>query len=155
MKTTKQNFVIVLIIAAVMQSFTIKAQNDGFKSSATVARPGTTVAGWQPFKLNDKGTNALNGVDFYIEKAECSTGKAILIKLFNTNNYAVKVTYQTSADRPLVNVLVQALTTIEGSCTVTDGNLGKLVVTPPAAATDEAKQKNKEFLRTHITVTKA
>jgi|SRR6185437_1586492 len=152
----KQKLVIVLIMVAIIQSFTVKAQTNEFKSTASVARPGNaTVAGWQLLKFDDKGTNVKNGVQFYFEKAECSGAKVLLIKLFNTNSYAVNVSRQVSAEAPVVSVLVPALTTIEGSCTVTDGNLGKLIFTPPVTNTDEEKQKSNNFIFSHIIVTKA
>src|ERR1700752_1336090 len=115
---TKQNLVFAFITAAMMQPFLFKAQTNGFKD-ASVARPhghSEQKTGWQAVNLDGKGNNIKNGVEFYNQSAECNSAKVKLLKLVNTNSYAVKVSYQLSAESAQVNVLVPASATIEGSC---------------------------------------
>lgn len=76
-----------------------------------------------------------------------------LLKLVNTNSYAVKVSYQLNELSPVVNILVPPLTTIEGSCGVTDSNLAKLVIMSPVGKTDEEKQKQRNYVKSSIVVT--
>jgi Ni/Co efflux regulator RcnB len=150
---TKRNLVIVFAVAAMMQPFLSEAQTVARKESP-VAKHNEEKAGWQPAKIDDKGGNVQGGVEFYSQDAECMTGKVKLLKLVNTNNYATRVSYQQSADSPVVNIAVAASTTLEGICGTADGNLAKLVMNPPVGLSKEQKQKNKEYLQTHIVVSK-
>jgi hypothetical protein len=151
MNKTKRNLVAVFIVAAMMQPLLSNAQTASHKESP-VAKHNEEKAGWQPVKLDDKGSNVQNGVEFYSQKGECANGKVTLAKVVNTNNYAVKIAYQVSPESPMVNVLVPASTTMEGSCAITDGNLGKLVIKLPE--TGDAKKNSKQHLLSHIMVSK-
>ncbi|MHB8260301.1 MAG: hypothetical protein ACYDCN_07210 [Bacteroidia bacterium] len=148
---TNQKLILVGMMAAMMQPLFSNAQNMAYKES-TAATP---AVGWQPVKLNEQGTtasNVQNGVEFYAQKTDCIAGKVTLAKLVNTNTYAVKVSYQLSPESAAVNVLVPAATTLEGSCSVTEGNLGKLIIRLPENA--DAKQQSKQHLLSHIVVSK-
>jgi len=147
---TKKNLLVVLFIIAMTLPFLSKAQTNN-KSLEWATQP--KQVGWKPVKLDDKGNNVQNGVEFYSQKGECINAQNVsLAKLVNTNNYAVKVSYQISADSPVINVRVGASATVEGSCSTTDSNLAKLAIPMPVAKTDEEKQKNREYIRAHIVV---
>ena len=148
---TKQNLLVICIMAAMMQPFLSNAQNLSFKE-APVAKHHEEKVGWQPVKLDEKGSNVQNGVEFYSQKGDCPYGIITLAKLVNTNNYAIKVTYQVSPESPIVNVLVPASGTIEGACATTEGNLSKLVIKMPE--TEDAKKKTTQFLLSHIVVSR-
>jgi len=174
---TKQNIVIVCIMAAMMQPFLFKAQSIAYRNSPSDKAVEKKVS-WQAVTLDDKESNVRNGVEFYTQDAKCITKKAtspekaafdaphhhsvtpdmyisesvILAKLVNTNTYSVKVSYQTADFSPVVNILVPPSATIEGSCGTTDNNLAKLVIMPPAGKTEEEKQKNAAYIKAHIVV---
>jgi hypothetical protein len=145
---TKRNLVIAFAVATLMLPLFSKAQNIARKEAPVVKHE--EKVGWQPVKLDDKGSNVQNGVEFYSQKGDCPSGKVTLAKLVNTNNYAVKISYQVSPESPMVNVLVPASATMEGSCSVTDGNLGKLVIKLPE--TEDAKKKSTQHLLSHLVV---
>jgi hypothetical protein len=145
---TKQNLAIVCIIATMMMSFLSKAQVTN-KPWGEVEK---AKQGWQSVNLDGKGNHVQGGVEFYNQKSTCNSKEVTILKLVNLNNHSVKVSYQQSAESPVVNILVPASATIEGVCGVADGNLAKLVITPLTPKTDEEKQKNKDFMRAHITV---
>ena len=147
---TKQKLVFLIILAALIQPFVFKAQCMSFRQSEEPS--GEKKTGWQQAKLDDKGTYVKEGIEFYSKKAECAPNKVTLLKLVNTNNYPVKVSYQLNPDSSIVNVMVGAAATIEGSCMVTNGNLGKLILNIPIGLSDAEKQKNKDFMRSHIIV---
>lgn|ERR1035437_5506590 len=173
---TKKNLLVALFVIAMMQPILSKAQSLAYKNS-TSDKPEEKKVGWQAAKLDDKGTNVRNGVEFYAQHTKCSTKKVTspekttfdaphhhsvtpdmyvsepvnLVKLINTNTYAVKVSYQTNDFSPVVNILVPPSTTIEGSCGTTDNNLAKLVI-PPLGKTAEEKEKNRAYMKAHIVV---
>lgn len=150
MKTNKNFLVIgIMSISMFMWSNHVKAQG-GFKE-ASVAHPAQS---WNPVKLGADGGNIQNGVEFYSQNTNCGSGKVKLVKLVNKNNYAVKVSMQSSATSSAVNIMVPASATIEGTCSATDGNIAKLVMTPPVATTNEEKQQNAEFFKSHVVVSK-
>jgi hypothetical protein len=163
MKKAKQNLLVVCIMAVMIQPIITKAQSttkpwsksesNNTNNTSTANKNQTKIEGWQFVNFDGKGSYVRNGVEFYKQSAECNSAKTNLLKLVNTNNYAVKVSYQLSDISPVVNIMVAASATLEGACGVTDGNLAKLVINnPPVGKTDEEKQKNKDFFRSHIVV---
>ena len=151
MKKVKQNLAIIFVITIIMQSVLAKAQN-----ALSPVRPteSTKMPTWNPIKLSQDGKNILNGVYFYSQVTKCNSTKVTLAKVVNSNIYAVNVSYQLSDNSPIINVIVPASSTLEGSCSTTDENLAKLVVSPPDAKTNEEKQKISDYINSHITVTK-
>lgn len=136
------------MVAAMMQPLSFMAQSQ----NSAAKRHEDTKTGWQPVKLDDKGSNVQNGVEFYSQKGNCNSGKVTLAKVVNTNNYAVNISYQVSPESPIISILVPASATMEGSCAVTEGNLGKLVI--KLSETGDAKNNGKQHLLSHITVSK-
>ena len=126
------------------------AQNPVYKE-ATLSHPAEL---WESVKLANDGSNILNGVHFYGYIGECNSVKVKFIKLVNLNSYPVKFNYQLSETSSVITVSVPASVSIDGTCESTDQNLRKLVVTIPSV-NDEVAKKNKEFLQSHISVTKA
>src|ERR1039457_1589689 len=135
---SNQKLILLGMMAAMMQPIFLNAQNLSFKETPA-AKP---AVGWQPVKLDDAGSNVQNGVEFYSQREDCVAGKVTLAKVVNKNTYAVKVAYQVNPESAVVYVLVPAATTLEGSCSVTDGNLGKLIIRLPENA--DAKQQSKQ-----------
>ena len=144
---TKKNIAIILFVATLMLPLISNSQNLSFRED-----PKPQKVGWQPIKLDDKGSNLQNGVEFYIQKGNCPYGIIALLKFANTNNYPVKVSYQVSAESPIIEVTVPASKTLEGSCETIDGSFSKLLIKLPEAA--DEKNKTKQYLSTHIFVTK-
>lgn len=145
----KTKFTFIALLSMFLNSNLSQAQEQArpvFKE-ATLSHPAEL---WQPFKLNADGNNVMNGLHFYTVKSECNSQTTKLLKLVNVNAYPVKLSYQLSPDSPVINVMVPASKTIEGSCTTTDANLKNLVITIPAEA--EQFKKNKEYMRSHISV---
>ncbi len=131
--------------------FLCRSQNPVYKE-ATLARPAEF---WNSLKLSDDGGNTRDGVQFYIHGAECGSENVKLLKLVNRNPYAMKVSYQLSDASSVVSFTVPPSASIEGSCKPADENLAKLALKTPVANTDEEKKKNAEFIRSHITVSRA
>ncbi len=94
-------------------------------------------------------TNIKNGVSFYNKR--CNTdAQTLLIKLVNTNNYPVKVSWQISPTDPLVSVVVPALSEMEGSCSVVDNNnQNNLAIQIPVGADNE---EIKKYTISHLNV---
>lgn len=124
-----------------------QSQSPVFKE-ATLSHPAEV---WKPIKLSEDGNNVMNGLHLYTVKSECNSERVSLIKLVNVNAYPVKFSYQLNAESPVINVMVPASVTIEGSCNSTDANIRNLIITIPADKTDQFK-RNKEYMRTHISV---
>lgn len=147
---TKKNLIFAFIMIALIQSVYTRAQD--------VAKPmaiqNEQKSGWQPFKLAVDGNNVQNGVTFFSQKSDCNSGQAALIKLVNSNTYPVNVSYQISAESPVVNINMSASITIEGSCSSTDANIVKLVIDLPKDKTEEERKKMKEYIKLHIVVSK-
>ncbi len=146
----KTNFTLITLLFLVLQINLSQAQEQQrpvFKE-ATLSHPAEL---WKSFKLTEDGNNVLNGLHFYTVKVDCNSGKVKLLKLVNVNNFPVKFSYQMSPESPVITVLVPASITIEGACNSTDANLRNLVLPVPAEKTEQVA-KNKEFMRTHISV---
>lgn len=152
---TNQKLILVGMMAAMMLPLFVSAQNNIAHSESPAVKHNEEKVGWQPVKLNEQGTtasNVQNGVEFYAQKSDCNGSTVSLAKLVNTNSYAVKVSYQVNPESAVVYVLVPAAATIEGSCTITEGNLGKLIIRMPIAP--GAAKQSKQHLLSHIVVTK-
>ena len=148
---TKQNIFVSLIVMALFLPFIGKAQGNLSWKETT---PKQEKKGWQPVVLDgNNNNNVKNGVEIYAQKGDCPFGIIKLVKLVNTNNYPVRLSYQISQKDQLISVLVPAATTIEGSCADTEGNLAKLVIRMPEESED-AQKKTKEYILSHIEVSK-
>lgn len=137
------------VLCFLMFHLVSKAQGPVYKD-ATVSHPADL---WTAVKLAN-GTNVLDGVSFYIHDGECNSTKIKLLKIVNANNYSVNFSYQLTASHPIVNVLVPASFSIEGFCDSSDGNILKLVVEPPIAKNEVEKKLMREFLLSHVFISK-
>lgn len=102
---------------------------------------------------NDVGTptliNVMNGVAFFRKVSDCNSEKIILLKLINSNNYPVKVSWQISPTTPVKSVVVPALFEMEGSCSIIDSNQTNLATQIPAGIDNEEMKK---YALSHLTV---
>lgn len=71
-------------------------------------------SGWKPAKVQNDGSNLLNGVSFFFRKEGLNAEDFILIKLINHNTYPVNVQWQEDGSG-LKKVPLQASSEIEGS----------------------------------------
>lgn len=149
---SKQNLVIVYIMAAMMQSFFCGAQNLIHQDSPAIKHSEEKI-GWQPVELDDKGSNVKNGVEFYSQKTTCGPVAITLAKLVNTNPYAVKVSYQLNSEAPVMNVVVQPSSSLEGYCGAS-GNESKLLLNPPLGKTVEERKNIDNFIKASVLVNK-
>jgi len=94
-------------------------------------------------------TNVLNGVSFYSKNSECNAEKVVILKLINSNNYDVQISWQMSPTSPKVDVIVSALKDYEGSCTTDDKNKAKLVIIKPS---ESKKGEAMKYALSHISV---
>ena len=144
MKTT---LTLITVLFALFKTSVCHAQYQVFRE-ATVAHPQEV---WNPVKLDDTGNNVINGLHFYAVDTDCNSKRVRLIKLVNTNPHPVELNYQLSAESPVVKVTVPASKTIEGSCNSADSNIQNLIIVIPEAKPEDEK-KNKEYIRSHISV---
>jgi hypothetical protein len=105
---------------------------------------------------DDVGTpvliNIKNGVSFYKKSCESSIDKVSLLKLVNSNNYPVEVSWQFSSDAPIISVVIPSLSEIEGRCLDSKGeDISKLSIHIPFNA--DAK-KIKKYMISHLLITK-
>ncbi|MBS1637134.1 MAG: hypothetical protein JST26_14545 [Bacteroidetes bacterium] len=143
---------ITISLFLVLCSFSgLRSQNPVYKE-ATLSHPAEL---WNSVKLDADGNNLRNGVLFYKHNEDCGSEKVKLLKLINQNDYAVKVSFQLSAESPVEIVTIPAASSVEGSCSTTDPNLVKLVLKVNPNQTDADKKKNAEFIQSHIFVTRA
>jgi len=94
-------------------------------------------------------TNVLNGVSFYSKNSECNAEKMVILKLINSNNYDVQISWQMSPTSPKVVVIVPALKDYEGSCAPDDKNKAKLVIIKPS---ESKKGEAMKYALSHISV---
>lgn len=146
---TKKHLIAIMVIIAIIQPISFVAQNL-IRKEATVAKPAET---WSPVKITESGDNVKNGVVFYSFNEVCNSQKVKFLKLINKNTFAVKVSYQLSEKSSVVNIMIPPSLSVEGYCGASDSNTAKLAITVPPVKSNEEKQKNLEFMRTHITVT--
>lgn len=122
----------------------VKAQAPVYKE-ATLIRPAEM---WLPFNFTSDGTNTKEGVQIYIQEEECEKLKVKVVKLVNQNAYPVTLSYQLSPESTVISVKVPALYSIDGSCTSTDENIRKLVISEP----EEKLNSNIKYIKSHITI---
>ena len=146
---TKKKLLFILFVAALTLPFLSNAQNLSFREEP---KPDTPKTGWQPIKLDDKGVNLKDGVEFYFKKGDCPYGIIALLKFINKNTYSVNVSYQINAESPVVEIMLPASKTLEGSCEIVGGDLSKLRIKLPEAK--EEQQKMKQYSIAHIFVVK-
>ena len=108
-----------------------------FSAPKSEAQSGNNIVATPPL------TNVLNGVSFYTMNSVCNSEKVILIKLINSNNYPVKVSWKVSEATPAVVVEIPAKTDFEGQCSTgsNDANKANLVVKMPQKSEKEAMEK--------------
>ena len=147
---TKKAFINILFVASfLMLPIFSNAQNLSFREYPAKKSQEKKV-GWQPVTMTKEGSNVKNGVEFYSQKGDCPYGIITLVKLVNTNNYAMKVSYKTSPESPVVYIMVPASATIEGSCATVEGNLSKLIIKMPEK--EEDQKKTSEYLIANVAV---
>lgn len=146
----KKKYCLIIVAILTLYTFVSIAQTPIYKE-ATVMRPAEL---WEPVNLGDNESNVLNGVKFYSHSSDCDNGKVKLLKLINLNSYQVKFNYQTSPESPIVSVIIPSSASIEGSCSATNENLSKLVLTLPETKNEAENKEMKKFMLSHITVSK-
>lgn len=117
-----------------------------FSAPVRGAQTGKMVAAEQPF------TNVLNGVSFYRMRSECNSSYVALLKVINTNNYPVNLSWQRGPGTGVESVVIPAHQSIEGACSSGDATRDKLAFTLP---TGPDKEKVKEFLFSSFKVTES
>ena len=140
---------IFFVLCFLMFHIVAKSQNQVYKE-ATISHPAEL---WNSFKVAN-GTNVLDGVSLYTHDGKCSSTAVKLVKIVNLNNYPVSFSYQLTANHTIVNVLVPASFSIEGSCDSSDENISKLVITVPVAKNEAEEKLMREFLLSHLFVSK-
>jgi hypothetical protein len=105
---------------------------------------------------DDVGTpvliNIKNGVSFYKKSCESDTEKIGLLKVVNSNNYSVQISWQLNSSSDYVSVVIPSLSEIEGMCSVSkDENVSKLSISIPIDA--DTKEIVKYF-HSHLQITK-
>ncbi len=97
--------------------------------------------------------NILNGVSFYVKNTKCNTVNVALLKLINTNNYPVKVSWKMAPESPVSFVEVPARYTSEGACAKTKKTETTDLVIELLSGTAAEKAKKKRYILSSITVT--
>lgn len=128
----------------------INAQNPVFKE-ATVSHPAQL---WNSILINDLGNKIIEEVKIYSHDFECNSQKVNLLKLVNLSTTKIKLTYQISESSAIVTVIIPAKYSIEGKCDSNDSTIEKLIIPYPISKTEEEDKNQKEFLRTHISISK-
>lgn len=146
----------VVLITTIITSLTGFSQNHNYEhENSTVAVP--HGESWMPVnEFNAQTaekpsgnviiapaplTNMLENVTFYTMESVCNSKKVILLKLINSNDYAVEVEWQTSPSSPKVVVTIPARKDYEGSCASSDKNIAKLVIDAPDESEKQIIQK--------------
>ncbi len=144
---SKKNLLTFIFVAITLSPLFSQTQNFGKKEVNTSLLTET----WEPLSLGEDGKNVLNLVSFYVLKTHCSSIESVLLRLVNSNKYAVKVEWQLSPESPKVHVIVPAATDMQGSCpSVNDKNPTNLAISTPK--TEEERQKIKEYFLSHLFV---
>ncbi|MBC7696055.1 MAG: hypothetical protein H7141_11485 [Burkholderiales bacterium] len=146
----KKKYCLITVAILTLCTFVSIAQTPIYKE-ATLQRPAEL---WEPVNLSDNESNVLKGVKFYSHNSDCNTGKVTLVKLINLNSYQVKINYQINPKSPIIDLVIPPATSIEGSCSATNENLLKLVLTLPESKIEAENKEMKKFLLSHITVSK-
>ena len=117
-----------------------------FKSPTNKKQEGSEVIVTPPL------INVLNGVSFYIKNTVCNTSNVVLLKLINTNNYPVKVSWQLNSKSPITFFIVPSRRVSEGACSPSNNiETTELIIEKPSGTKAE-KEKIKQFLLSSITV---
>lgn len=74
--------------------------------------------------------NMLDGVAFYTMNAVCNSKKVILLKLINSNDYAVDIEWQQNSSDNKIVITIPANNTYEGVCSSQNKDISKLVIEP-------------------------
>lgn len=95
-----------------------------------------TAINWQPVLISMDGTNGYKGVEMYYSVEKCNSNDVILLKLVNTNTFALKAHWisvlVTNSDKELygktelVTIQLEANKEYIGSCKKTDKLMIKL-----------------------------
>ena len=94
-----------------------------FNSPVAKKQNGNTVEAPAPLK------NVLDGVSFYTMNAICNSNKVILLKLINTNDYAVDIEWKLNPNEDKITINIPANESFEGNCSSSkDDTISKLVV---------------------------
>ena len=125
----------VLIFVSVTVSFQSEAQ----QTSSVSKSNNDEESSWSPAKINSDGTNLLDGVEFYKKTISTAMKALIIVKVVNTNSYAVKIQWEESAG-VITEMIIPANSSAEGNADSVnkDSNESKLVL--PKTLTDEAKR---------------
>ncbi len=142
----KKHYVLVVLLYSLLKATNCFSQNPVYKK-ATVSHPSEL---WQSLNVSKEKTNIIDGVQFYSYDSECNKSKITLVKLINTNKYPVKLSYQLTANSPIVQLSIPASFSIEGSCSSINENEKKLVIDPSSISTVDKT----EYVRFHISVNK-
>ena len=104
---------------------------------------------------NDVGTpvltNIKNGVSFYRKPCDSNTERVVLLKIENSNDYPVQISWQINPKSPKISVSVKAKSESEGICSAKDGNASKLTIHIPL---DDDVEKIKKYIVSQLSVTK-
>jgi hypothetical protein len=141
-----------------------------FAEAQSVSRPSENVKSWRPInnfkakqsnKLITSNVNAipplinvLNGVSFYVNETECNGVKTFLLKVINTNNYPVNVSWQLNKMAIVSVVEIPTKRGLEGSCQVNDDRHStSLALVKPIGLTEKELKAIKLFFLASISVT--
>ena len=142
----KNHYVLVVLLYTLLKASNCFSQNPVYKK-ATVSHPSEL---WQSLNLSKEKTNIIDGVQFYSFDTECNKSKVTLVKLINTNKYPVNLSYQLTANSPVIQLSIPASFSIEGSCSSTNENEKKLIID----SSDIKTSDKTEYVRFHISVSK-
>ena len=156
-----RNF-LMIVLTIVIISQTTTAQS--------VVRPSENTKSWSPlnnFKVKQSKkpltsnveavsplNNVLNGVSFYVNKTECNGEEFFLLKVINTNNYSVSVSWQLNKMEAVSVVQIPAKRGLEGSCQENDERHSTdLVLAKPIGLTKKEMEEIKLTFLKSISVT--
>lgn len=99
---------------------------------------------WVPLKINESGNSKINGVSFLKEEVICNEQQVVIVKLLNTNQYAVSVNY-TESNGEKKSISIPGLSEVIGNCDdINKVNANKLLVRKKPT-TDAERQENKKI----------
>ena len=143
----KIHFLPVLIAALLLPAF-LSAQNFATKQNNNPTKPI-----WVAVKLSADGSNALNKVSFFSQKSQCTGQESVLLRMVNGNSFQVKVQWQSSAESPVMEVLVEPFTDLMGACPSVNDKKPSGLVMNNNYKTEEEKQTARKYFLAHLTVT--
>jgi len=98
-------------------------------------------------------TNVLNRVSFYIKNAVCNSEEVVLLKLINSNNYTVKISWQITPTSPIMFFIAPARRVSEGACSPKGNIETSELIIKKLTGSDVERKKKKEYILSSITVT--